>query len=339
MAAAQLTPLHQSGARILSVVPVTGVALAAAGLALMASAAASAQSLPWILGALALGALAAATARRGVLREAWAALAVVLIVATSTAAATWAGAEAATAGLVAVLAAGLLLATAPLARRRGVPLPATAAPVIELVAGAALATGVAVAALDSDVLWIALVAAGVSTAAVAARSDRHRVGWLSGVLMVLSTWVRLADSGVETPEAYTAPAAVALLVFGWFRRRRNPETASWTAYGGGLVLLLVPSFLRGLADADGPRPLLLAAVALTVVLVGGWRRLQAPLVVGGAVLALHALGQLGPAIAFSPLPKWVSLGAVGLLLLTLGATYERRIAEVRRLAGVISRMD
>jgi hypothetical protein len=210
---------------------------------------------------------------------------------------------------------------------------------MELVGGGALALGLTIAALDSDILWIALLSAGTATAVVATRRNRHRVGWVSGVLMVLSTWVRLVDSGVSAPEAYTAPAAVALLIVGWFRRRRDPATGSWTAYGGGLVLLLAPSFLRALADTGGARPLLLGVVALTVLLLGAWRRLQAPLVLGGTVLALHALVQFGPDIVFSTMPKWVSLGSAGLLLLTLGATYERRLAELRRVAVMVSRMD
>ncbi len=47
------------------------------------------------------------------------------------------------------------------------------------------------------------------------------------------------------------------------------------------------------------------------------------------MLAVDALHLLTPYAA--ALPRWVSLGAAGLLLLVLGATYELRRAELERL--------
>ena len=85
---------------------------------------------------------------------------------------------------------------------------------------------------------------------------------------------------------------------------------------------------------DLKRPLLLGLVALVVLLVGARSRLQAPLVVGSFVLAIVTLTQIGPYVA--ALPRWVSIGGAGVLLLGLGATYERRL---RDLAGLRERLD
>ncbi|MCY7366431.1 MAG: hypothetical protein LH469_14140, partial [Frankiaceae bacterium] len=51
-------------------------------------------------------------------------------------------------------------------------------------------------------------------------------------------------------------------------------------------------------------------------------RLQAPLAIGGGVLAADAVLLLAPYAA--ALPRWMVLGAAGTLLVTVGATYERR---------------
>jgi hypothetical protein len=95
------------------------------------------------------------------------------------------------------------------------------------------------------------------------------------------------------------------------------------------MLVLIPSLLASFDDANLTRPLLLGAAALLVLLVGAQQRLQAPLVIGGAVLAVDALQLLAPYAA--ALPRWLTLGAAGLLLVGVGATYEQRRRDVTRL--------
>ncbi len=77
-------------------------------------------------------------------------------------------------------------------------------------------------AQEPDRLWVALLAAGVAVALLGLRVD-HRWGWLSGLLLAASSWVRLALSDVTAPEAYTVPPALALLAAGAWRRHRDPE--------------------------------------------------------------------------------------------------------------------
>jgi drug/metabolite transporter (DMT)-like permease len=54
-------------------------------------------------------------------------------------------------------------------------------------------------------------------------------------------------------------------------------------------------------------------------------------VFGGVVLAVHAIAQLGPWVVrtLAGQPRWLTLAIVGALLLGLGATYERRLRELR----------
>jgi hypothetical protein len=85
-------------------------------------------------------------------------------------------------------------------------------------------------------------------------------------------------------------------------------------------------------DSGDLRPLLLAVVAAGVLAAGVARRLQAPLVLGAAVLATDALVQLAPylAAAYDAVPRWVTIGVLGLALLGAGATYEQRVRDLRR---------
>ena len=178
-------------------------------------------------------------------------------------------------------------------------------------------------------LVVALTIGGLGAAVVAVRADRRRAGVLSGVLLTAASWVRLADADVSQVEAYSLPPVLALLAVGALRRRRDPGAGSWPAYGPGLSAGLLPSLLASLGDDGLARPLLLGAVALGVLLVGA--RLRALLALGGGVLAVDAIAQLLPYAGL--LPRWVSLGAVGLLLLAVGATYERRLRDLHRLRG------
>jgi hypothetical protein len=141
--------------------------------------------------------------------------------------------------------------------------------------------------------------------------------------------VRLADAGVHAPEPYVVPLGLVALGLGWLRVRSEPETRSFAAYAPGLSMLLLPSLLASFDDSTLTRPLLLGAAALVVLLVGARARLQAPLVIGGAVLAVDALQLLAPYAA--TLPRWLTLGAAGLLLVGVGATYEQRRRDVARM--------
>ena len=67
------------------------------------------------------------------------------------------------------------------------------------------------------------------------------------------------------------------------------------------------------------------------------RRLQAPLVLGGAVLAVDALVQLAPYLveAYDAVPRWVTIGLLGLAL--LGAGRDLRAAGPGPAAGRAAR--
>ncbi|MFD5691620.1 SCO7613 C-terminal domain-containing membrane protein [Streptomyces rubiginosohelvolus] len=205
--------------------------------------------------------------------------------------------------------------------------------------GALVAVGLAVP--DAPFLALVLALCGVLAAGAAVRPERRPVaGYLAAALFVLATWVRLAASEVSFPEAYTLPVTVPALVVGFLRRRKDQEASSWTAYGPGLAATLLPSLAVAWTDPDWQRPLLLGVAALVITLLGARYRLQSLLLLGGAVLALDGLHELAPYVVqvAGALPRWLPPALAGLLLLVVGATYEQRLRDARRLKDALGRM-
>ncbi|MGW3663369.1 SCO7613 C-terminal domain-containing membrane protein [Streptomyces sp. NPDC005141] len=212
---------------------------------------------------------------------------------------------------------------------------------VEVTGAVAGLVAIALTVADPAMLATVLALCGVIAAGTAVREDRRPVGYAATALFVMAAWVRLAAWGVGSPEAYTLPVTVPALLVGALRRRRDTAVSSWTAYAPGLSVTLVPSLLAAWGDAHWPRPLLLGAAALAVTLLGARHRLQAPLVLGGTVLGLDALHELAPYIVqvVDALPRWMPPALAGLVLLALGATYEQRIRDARRVREVLGRMD
>ncbi|WP_354596509.1 hypothetical protein R1Y80_05235 [Streptomyces sp. JL1001] len=220
-------------------------------------------------------------------------------------------------------------------RRNPVALP------VELTGALGALVAVALAVPDAPFLALVLALCGVLAAGAAVRPERRPVAaYLAAALFVLATWVRLAASEVSFPEAYTLPVTMPALVVGFLRRRKDPEASSWTAYGPGLAATLLPSLAVAWTDPDWQRPLLLGVSALVITLLGARYRLQALLLLGGAVLALDGLHELAPYVVqvAGALPRWLPPALAGLLLLVVGATYEQRLRDARRLKDALGRM-
>ncbi|MFE6828692.1 SCO7613 C-terminal domain-containing membrane protein [Streptomyces sp. NPDC057690] len=212
---------------------------------------------------------------------------------------------------------------------------------VEVTGAVAGFVAIALAVADPALLALVLSLCGVIAAGTAVRADRRDIGYAAAALFVLASWVRLAAWQVGLPEAYTLPVTVPALLVGALRRRRDPAASSWTAYGPGLTVTLLPSLATAWSDVEWTRPLLLGAAGLLLTLLGARHRLRAPLVLGGAVLALVTLHELAPYLVqvTDALPRWVPPALAGLLLLALGATYEQRLRDVRRVREVLGRMN
>ncbi|MGW6472942.1 SCO7613 C-terminal domain-containing membrane protein, partial [Streptomyces nigra] len=252
----------------------------------------------------------------------------------SGAAAGWRAQDTAVLVLVVPVVAALLAARLGDGARATVPVEVTGA------LAALLAFALAAASGDLPMLALVLALCAVIVSATALRPGRRPLAFAGTALFVLAAWVRLAAWDVGTPEAYTLPVTVPALAVGFLSRRRDTGVSSWTAYGPGLAATLVPSLLAAWGDPHWARPLLLGLAALAVTLLGARHHLQAPLLLGGTVLALDALHELAPYIVqvTDALPRWVPPALAGLLLLAVGATYEQRLRDARRVRDFLGTM-
>jgi hypothetical protein len=279
------------------------------------------------LGAVVLAAgVAAAAARSAWLRGGMAGAGAVALLGETAAVVLSTGGGAAAAGVAIVVAAGGVL-VAGARWRRGTADGA----VLERLALAGQLAGVLLAVPDERWLAVALTAAfPAPLLAGAPRPGHHGYLWTGAATALAATWAWLSVANVTVLEAYTLPAAAIALAAGWTTRRRRPHPSSWPTLGPGLAVALLPSLGVVVGGAGGTaRPLLLTAGALLVVLAGARARLQAPLVLGGGTLLALGLDALAPVAA--QLPRWITIGTAGLLLLWLGATAERRLARLREL--------
>ena len=183
--------------------------------------------------------------------------------------------------------------------------------------------------------------------AVAVAATIHRTPPLGAPLryLALGLGAVTALAGVQRDtagpvELVTVPCAATVLAIGVLEMRRSPRLGSWPWVGTGAVVLLVPSLLASMADSHPARVAALALAATATLVVGAALRWQAPLIIGAVVLVVHGIVQLAPwiALAYSTVPRWVSLGLAGAVLLALGARYEQRLRNVRSVRHRVAAM-
>lgn len=340
---------------VVQVRPVPPVALAlvvAAGAAATWSTATQGTTLAALVVALALG---ARTVQLAIRRDdrGLAALAAAVATAAGIGAVVVGLLTAGTAGgavaLVAALGgAAVVAAAARWSPDLGVPRPAA----LEAAAGAALVVGatahlIALGVLaDVDgvggvgLLTVALAGGTVASAVAAGRRASVGRSWMehaaaAAVEALAVTWYRLAEAEVAVPEAYTLPVAALAVVWALVAatsgRPEGERRASWSVEGPALAFALVPTAVVALADPGLTRQLL-ALVGGAAALVAGvaWHR-RAPVDVGTAVLVVVGGQALAPYAA--EVPRWLSIGLVGAVLVGVGATFEQRrrdLSEARR---------
>jgi hypothetical protein len=192
------------------------------------------------------------------------------------------------------------------------------------VEGAALAVGAVAAALPqhTQVVTVVLTIVGTAIALVSVLNrDRASVSWLAVVVLGGASVLRLLLD-VRLPEVATLPAAALLLGAGAWRLHREPTLSSFSALGSGLTLALLPSLVISLDEPVSLRGALVGAAGLIALAVGVVRHWAAPFAAGAITVGLLALRHLGPVA--EALPRWISLGLVGVALLAIGVTWEAR---------------
>jgi hypothetical protein len=174
------------------------------------------------------------------------------------------------------------------------------------------------------------------------RPEKYLQGLIfaAAISEVVGVWLLMSTGRVALPEAYSLPFAVFALLVGILELQRRPDLGSWLAYGPALIAGFLPSLAIVVMTDTAPlrRVLVIVAGVLTLAL-GSVRRQKAPVVVGSVVTATATLHELLRLSAM--LPWWVLLllfSAAGVLLVGLGATYEKRRQNVVRLRGALNRL-
>ncbi|WP_344296894.1 SCO7613 C-terminal domain-containing membrane protein [Agromyces neolithicus] len=222
-----------------------------------------------------------------------------------------------------------------------------------VIAEAMVAASVAIAAvptliaivfgMQSDVraavLFPALAAVHIAGGATAARPLAGPIfAWTTRGALVIGGAITLSNGNVDPFDIVTVSAGVAFICWGALSMRRSPELGSWPALGVGLAVLLVPPLIADFTDPELWRIVALGLVSAAAVLIGAMRRLQAPLLFGGAVLLVHAIAQLWPVITwlYEAVWWWLWLGIAGVIFVVLAATYERQLRLARGTIGAIA---
>lgn len=237
-----------------------------------------------------------------------------------------------------VALAGGLVAAALLQRTRTAPgflAPWLASCAVAVAALAPVAMGVR--GTESAAVLIALVAAfavlRVAIALPRAGFWTHPLlGSTAGIASGLVGAAALCSGRIDPFDAVTAMVGLSLIAAGTLRLARSTVRSSWPALGPGLVVLLVPSLLADV-HAVPWRLFALGVAALLVMLAGIRFRLQAPFLIGAAVLVVHGLVQLWPVVAqnYGRVWWWLWLAVAGVLLIVIAATYERQLRLAKRM--------
>ncbi len=247
-------------------------------------------------------------------------------------------------GLGAALALGL---AAFAGHRAGAPRPAVLAGAWATVLVATwpslvvAATALADAVTPVAVLRLVVVAVlGTALALVGVRRGRAVATAQGLTLLGLATLAGVAGAGPLPVDGVLAVGGLLAGCVGGTWLAHDERARSWPALGGPCALVLAPA-LVGLQVAPAPwRWGVVVLGAVAAVLLGASRRLQAPLVVGGVVLAAEVALQLVAAGAsvVSHVGWWPLLFVGGVALTVVGVTYERRLRDAREATRYVARL-
>ncbi|GAA4055321.1 hypothetical protein GCM10022282_15540 [Agromyces indicus] len=193
--------------------------------------------------------------------------------------------------------------------------------------------------LRAGLLLASLAAVHVASVAVRTKPLSGPIlRWTTLGVLVLGALVVIAASTVDPFDLVTVPVGLGLIAAGAIDLTRRPGLGSWPALGPGLAVVLLPALLADWTDPQLWRVVGLGVAAVAAVVVGTVLRLQAPVLLGGAVLLVHALTQLWPWISalYEAVWWWLWLGLAGALLVVIAATYERQVRLARGAARTIA---
>jgi hypothetical protein len=189
------------------------------------------------------------------------------------------------------------------------PLVGIATVVIPLISPAATRSGVALIIAGAG--WLAL-------AVLKWPPGR----WISSGVLSVGTALVLVGAHVTVVEAYVAVPAITVLAIGLWWLADDPEVRTFRALGPGLAVGLIPSLVALAMDpAHLARTLALTGATVALAVVGVAFRWFAPILATCVTAVTVSFTQVFASEQI--VPRWVSFGIVGSLLLAIAATYEK----------------
>jgi hypothetical protein len=202
--------------------------------------------------------------------------------------------------------------------------------------GIAMTGALDLALVEPVALSYVLLAAGALVAAGGVALEREDLQLTGAAIGTVAVWMRLGAAGVGATEPYLLPVVALLLVVG--ARSQTRGASSWIAYGPAIALLGTAAFVERLDGGSGWHAVVAGGVGVASVVLGGQRRLAAPLVLG--TLLLVALCGYETLAITAQLDTWTWLALGGGSLLAAGVAMERRevgpLETGRRLVDVVS---
>lgn len=187
---------------------------------------------------------------------------------------------------------------------------------------------------------VALAAGTVGFALHAVRPGRQLLGLAAAAEGLALVWLQLQQADVATVEAYTLPLAAVLLLIGLLASRSHHdegELPSWVSFGPALVVGLAPTVWLSFTEPGSIRPLAGLVAGALVLVAGVVRGRRAFVDVGTATVAALGLEQLAPVVG--EIPNWATIGATGVVLIAVGATFEQRRRDLKAVLRAYSALS
>lgn len=204
------------------------------------------------------------------------------------------------------------------------------------VEGAAAGSDGREATLRVTLIVTALAALHVASVRWTAAPLGPGTGWLA--LGLGAVTAVLFAGRFDDIELVTLPLAAALVAGGAITLSQRATARSWPHLGPGIALLLLPTLISTFTDPELWRLVGLGVAGVLVIVAGATMRLQAPFVLGTAVVLVHALRTFAPQLraVYEAADWYIWAGVGGVILIAIAIRYEQRMRDVRLITTRIS---
>jgi hypothetical protein len=198
-----------------------------------------------------------------------------------------------------------------------------------------VAPGWALVGITPEARAIALIAIGLTGAAVGVVRRNLVVGHAGGAVAILGIWLLLDLRAITEIDLWILPVAIQLAIAG-HRARRAGTVSSWAIDVPPMLLVAVAALGERLAGGPGWHGVLAGTVAIIAVIYGGAAGRGGPLTSGIVVLLTVVIVET---VAYAALvPTWAWFAVAGSALIGAAVLIERKGLSPTRAVGTLKRI-